>query len=73
MACVPAHWCPRVEEGVGLFTEKKLYVVKHYDAALTFIIFLNKKSVWDCQIDGFKKFDINSILLNLPLLLGLAF
>lgn len=77
----PAHWCPRVNEGVRvavllaeyLDAPEELCVVKHQDSAITLIILLNKKSVWGCQIDGFLKFDINSILLNLPLLLGFAF
>lgn len=48
----------------------QLCVVKH-DAATTLTILLNKKLVCH-QIDCFKKFDINSILLNLLLFLVLA-
>lgn len=63
MPSFPAHWCPRVNEGARaadllaecLDAPEELYVVKHYDAAITLIILLNKKSVWGCQIDGFLK------------------
>lgn len=66
MPFFPAHWCAHINEGAkasGLLTEsldapEEFCVVKHYGAAITLIILLNKKSVWDCQIDGFLKFDI---------------
>lgn len=53
MPSFPAHWCPRVNEGARaadllaecLDAPEELYVVKHYDAAITLIILLNKKSV----------------------------
>lgn len=53
MPSFSAHWCPRVNEGArvaGLLAEclgapEELYVVRHYDATITLIILLNRKSV----------------------------
>lgn len=53
MPFFPAHWCAHINEGAkasGLLTEsldapEEFCVVKHYGAAITLIILLNKKSV----------------------------